>query len=60
MIQNDINSLLGTLLRENIVLEISPFRAIIMDIKQALSKNNHLFVVFRYISITKNYYNITE
>lgn len=55
-IQNEIVNLLGTAVRENIVLEIkkAPFLAIILDTTQDLSKIDQLSVIFRYISITEN------
>jgi len=55
-IQNEIINLLGTAVRENIVLEIkrAPFLTIILDTTQDLSKMDQLSVVFRYISTTEN------
>nr|CAI5844793.1 unnamed protein product [Callosobruchus analis] len=55
-IQNEIISLLGTTVRNNIISEIkkAPFLTIILDTTQDLSKIDQLSVVFRYISVTEN------
>nr|CAI5834089.1 unnamed protein product [Callosobruchus analis] len=54
--QNEIISLLGTTVRNNITSEIkkAPFLTIILDTTQDLSKIDQLSVVFRYISVTEN------
>nr|CAI5852959.1 unnamed protein product [Callosobruchus analis] len=55
-IKNEIISLLGTTVRNNIISEIkkAPFLTIILDTTQDLSKIDQLSVVFRYISVTEN------
>nr|CAI5854385.1 unnamed protein product [Callosobruchus analis] len=55
-IQNEIISLLGTTVRNNIISENkkAPFLTIILDTTQDLSKIDQLSVVFRYISATEN------
>nr|CAI5865135.1 unnamed protein product [Callosobruchus analis] len=55
-IQNEIISLLGTTVRNNIISEIKKvlFLTIILDATQDLSKIDQLSVVFRYISVTEN------
>lgn len=62
MIQNEIINLLGTAVRNNIILEIkkAPFLAIILDTTQDLSKIDQLSVVFQYISITENDDNVPK
>nr|CAI5869033.1 unnamed protein product [Callosobruchus analis] len=61
-IQNEIISLLGTTVRNNIISEIkkAPFLTIILDTTQDLSKIDQLSVVFRYISVTENDDNVPK
>nr|CAI5832819.1 unnamed protein product [Callosobruchus analis] len=61
-IQNEIISLLGTTVRNNIISEIkkAPFLTIILDTTQDLSKTDQLSVVFRYISVTENDDNVPK
>nr|CAI5843237.1 unnamed protein product [Callosobruchus analis] len=61
-IQNEIISLLGTTVRNNIISEIkkAPFLTIILDTAQDLSKIDQLSVVFRYISVTENDDNVPK
>nr|CAI5832734.1 unnamed protein product [Callosobruchus analis] len=61
-IQNEIISLLGTTVRNNIISEIkkAPFLTIILDTTQDLSKIDQLSVVFRYISVTENDDNVLK
>nr|CAI5869191.1 unnamed protein product [Callosobruchus analis] len=61
-IQNEIISLLGTTVRNNIISEIkkAPFLTIILDTTQDLSKIDQLSVVFRHISVTENDDNVPK
>nr|CAI5839214.1 unnamed protein product [Callosobruchus analis] len=61
-IQNEIISLLGTTVRNNIISETkkTPFLTIILDTTQDLSKIDQLSVVFRYISVTENDDNVPK
>nr|CAI5836279.1 unnamed protein product [Callosobruchus analis] len=61
-IQNEIISLLGTTVRNNIISEIkkAPFLTIILDTTQDLPKIDQLSVVFRYISVTENDDNVPK
>nr|CAI5848433.1 unnamed protein product [Callosobruchus analis] len=61
-IQNEIISLLGTTVRNNIISEIkkAPFLTIILDTTQDLSKIDQLSVIFRYISVTENDDNVPK
>nr|CAI5839965.1 unnamed protein product [Callosobruchus analis] len=61
-IQNEIISLLGTTVRNNMISEIkkAPFLTIILDTTQDLSKIDQLSVVFRYISVTENDDNVPK
>nr|CAI5858566.1 unnamed protein product [Callosobruchus analis] len=61
-IQNEIISLLGTTVRNNIISEIkkAPFLTIILDKTQDLSKIDQLSVVFRYISVRENDDNVPK
>nr|CAI5836637.1 unnamed protein product [Callosobruchus analis] len=61
-IQNEIISLLGTTVRNNIILEIkkAQFLTIILDTTQDLSKIDQVSVVFRYISVTENDDNVPK
>nr|CAI5836805.1 unnamed protein product [Callosobruchus analis] len=61
-IQNEIISLFGTTVRNNIISEIkkAPFLTIILDTTQDLSKIDQLSVVFRYISVTENDDNVPK
>nr|CAI5847008.1 unnamed protein product [Callosobruchus analis] len=61
-IQNEIISLLGTTVRNNIISEIkkAPFLTIILDTTQDLTKIDQLSVVFRYISVTENDDNVNK
>nr|CAI5850761.1 unnamed protein product [Callosobruchus analis] len=61
-IQNEIISLLGTTVRNNIISENkkNPFLTIVLDTTQDLSKIDQLSVVFRYISVTENDDNVPK
>nr|CAI5832529.1 unnamed protein product [Callosobruchus analis] len=61
-IQNEIISLLGTTVRNNIISKIKKvlFLTIILDTTQDLSKIDQLSVVFRYISVTENDDNVPK
>ncbi|XP_026471498.1 zinc finger MYM-type protein 1-like [Ctenocephalides felis] len=62
LIQNEIISLLGTAVRNNIISEIkkAPFLTIILDTTQDLSKIDQLSLVFRYISIGEDGNNVPK